>query len=167
MLAEIREIEQQQDALNAQIFNLDALQAPDNQSMRMASSRLENVEKELQTLNQLRSSRLMYLQRRYPEVYKAVEYFFGNPANQSVFKGEIHEPLILSIFLNDYTFGKVAERCIPNHDFVGIFVEHNDDLELMLKIAQEKRLGKISVLCHSKPKNFKRPKSTLTQHMVQ
>ena len=134
--------------------------------MRMASSRLENVERELQTLNQLRSSRLMYIQRKYPEVYKAVEYFFGNPANQSVFKGEIHEPLILSIFLSEFTYGKVAERCIPNHDFVGFFVEDNDDLETMLRIAHEKKLGKISVLCHKKKDNFKRPRSTLTQQMI-
>lgn len=100
---------------------------------------------------------MKYLEAEQRDVADTVRYF-SNPENRKRFKGEIHEPMILHIAVNDLKFGRVLERHVGFAEMNGFFCENRDDVEVMLEI-NEQRGKRVSVTHYEGPRNgvYKKP----------
>lgn len=91
-------------------------------------------------------------------MYEAV-HFYQKPENRARFKGQIHEPMVLHVFVNELKYGRVVERHIGFAELNGFFCEEKDDVELMLQLNTQ-RNKRVSVT-HYEPSSssFRKPES--------
>jgi hypothetical protein len=132
----------------------------DEQQIQGLNERMRLWNREIERLGDLRVSRLKYMQREKKDAYAAVQYF-EKPENRAKLKGAIHEPMILSICVNDLKYGPVVERHIGIADMTAFFCEEKDDLETMLAMMKPQNL-RISIIHHeAPPTNWQKPNPTL------
>ena len=164
---ELQQIEEQRRRAHEEHLEIVSYIDQDNGEIRLARHRLNVVQSELRAMSEFRSSRMKYLTRNYPDTARAVE-FFSKPENreQANLGGELHEPMILHVYVNDLNYGKIAERCLAGSDLVAFYVEDRDDVQRMLQAAKVFNLGKISVIHHSHPKRFQKPTTPFSEDMM-
>ncbi|CAG7730182.1 unnamed protein product [Allacma fusca] len=165
MNREIKDCDEAQTRYSSKIFEIKGLDATDESDIRMCQNRMKKHERELNTMNEFRNSRIHYLERRSPDVAKAAKYFF-DPENQATIQqrliGKIHEPLILHINVNDLAYGSVAERHIPPSDLTAFFCENKNDVKTLIQMSLEKN-WRVSVIHHDMGANFVKPQSIMTE----
>ncbi|CAL8094894.1 unnamed protein product [Orchesella dallaii] len=140
-----------------EIQEITNLAEKDESNRRYILSKICTAELELSQMNNLRVSRMKYLEKEVPDVYEAVQ-FFSKPENLRGITGRIHEPLILHIEVNDLEYGRIVEKHIGSTELYGFFVEHKDDLKIMLELNR-KRKKPVTVTHFEGPKTvpFPRP----------
>lgn len=107
-------------------------------------------------MDDLRVSRLKYLELDQPDVYEAVN-FYSRPENRAKFKGQIHEPMILHIAVNDLKYGRILERHVGFPELNGFFCEDKDDVEVMMQMNEQRR-KRVSVTHYAGPhEGFQKP----------
>jgi hypothetical protein len=115
-------------------------------------------------MENMRDSRLTYLQRFEPAVYKMVKYF-EKEENRSRFRGKVHEPMILHVSVNDLKYGNVAEKHIPRTDLTAFLCENKDDVYLVSETG--KQMGnRISVIHHVCPQGFRKPSAQVSRELM-
>jgi len=111
---------------------------------------------DLKKFDDVRVSRLRYLRREQPNVYQAIEHF-SKPENKTRFRGQIYEPMVMHVSVNNMRFGKMVERHIGSETFA-FFCEDKYDLKTFLEITDSLKL-RVSILHFSKGNGFVRPKN--------
>ena len=156
---QIREIEQQQREISRKISELTGMDESDKNELRLAQNEIRKIDNDLKAMSDFRSSRMKFLERSNADAAKAVQYF-RDPANVEAagFRGPIHEPLILHIYVNDLAYGKIAEQCVPQTDLSAYFCENKEDLRKMMAITKQKG-WRISCIHHAMPQNFRKPRA--------
>lgn len=157
---DMRRINEEVTKLSEQIFKLAEEQTTDELEIRGLNERISRMRRDIDRLCQLRTSRLKFMERERRDAYEAVA-FFEKPENLKAFKGEIHEPMLLHIEVNDLKYGPVVERHIGISDMTAFFCEEKDDLEKMLAMLKPRGI-RISIIHHEKPlPTWKKPLSCL------
>ncbi|ODM86856.1 Structural maintenance of chromosomes protein 5 [Orchesella cincta] len=141
--------------------------ASDESTRRYLMSKIRSTEVELSKMNDLRMSRMKYLEKEQPHVYESVQ-FFSKPENMARFKGRIHEPMVLHISVTDLTYGRIVERHIGYSELNGFFCEHEDDVEVMLELNKQ-RNKRVSVTHFEGPTTapYQRPQPQFNREFMQ
>jgi len=136
----------------------------DEASRHELRRKIDNSQNELRRMENMRDSRMAYLNRFEPQVSKMVKHF-EKEENRTRFKGAIHEPMILHVSVNDLTYGNVAEKHIPRSDLTAFFCEDKDDLYHVSETG--KQMGaRISVIHHVCPQGFQKPSPTVPRDVL-
>ncbi|CAL8076088.1 unnamed protein product [Orchesella dallaii] len=165
--AELSRLHKQLKKRDEEILEITNLDEKDESNRRYILSKIRTAETNLSQMNDLRVSRMKYLEKEVPHVYEAVQ-FYSKPENLVHFKGRIHEPLVLHIEVNDLEYGRIVEKHIGIAELNGFFVEHEDDLEVMLELNR-KRKKRVTVTHFEGPKTvpFQRPPSQYSKEFMQ
>jgi len=131
--------------------------------LRNLDYRISETQKQLTSLDDIRVSRLRFLQREYRDVHATVE-LLQDPLVQEQFKGTVHEPIILHTCVNDLKYGGHVERALGMDTMTAFLVEEADDLEMVLKVTKAKGL-RVSVYHFPGRKNFQRPINTVNDQL--
>ncbi|ODM97869.1 Structural maintenance of chromosomes protein 5 [Orchesella cincta] len=123
---EMNELEHKSKKHDEAILEINDKDEKDESTRRYLMSKIRSTEVELSKMNDLRMSRMKYLEKEQPHVYESVQ-FFSKPENMARFKGRIHEPMVLHISVTDLTYGRIVERHIGYSELNGFFCEHEDD----------------------------------------
>lgn len=163
---ELAVLEKQIRNLDDQILSINGQDERDESERRYILSKIRQTEKDLGSIDDLRISRMKYLERNEPDVYETV-LFFQKQENKAMFKGIIHEPMVLHISVNDLRYGCVAERHIGFAELNGFFCEDKDDVEVMLDL-NEKRKRRVAVIHFEGPRTspISKPKPVYSQDFM-
>jgi hypothetical protein len=149
--------------LSGKIFEIEDSNKQDESEKRSLNARVNVAKSGLERLDDLRASRLSYLQREHHDVYRAVMYLM-KPEKDSRLIGKVHEPMILHACVNDLKYGGHLEKAIGLDNMTAVFVEHPDDLGTMLNIMKEQGI-RISVFNFTPTPNFERPTNNVPDNL--
>lgn len=97
------------------------------------------LENELQRLENVKQTRLQYLQRTNPQAYEAVIWV---RSNKHLFKGEVYEPIMLELNILETKHAKYVENVIPFRDRLAFTCTCREDMNMLIKTLRgEKKLG--------------------------
>ncbi|XP_026695844.2 structural maintenance of chromosomes protein 5-like [Ciona intestinalis] len=104
---------------------------------------IQNCEKRLAKLNNMSSMRLEMLHRLNKHCYNAIIWL---RENKGMFKGVIHEPIILLINMKDPKHAELVENHIAMRDLQAFVCEESEDNDLFIRELREKQNIKINVV---------------------
>uniref|UniRef100_A0A0L8G9B3 Structural maintenance of chromosomes protein 5 n=1 Tax=Octopus bimaculoides TaxID=37653 RepID=A0A0L8G9B3_OCTBM len=111
---------------------------------------------DLKRLHDIANIRLQALREKHKNTYMAVLWL---RENSNIFKGAVHEPIMLNINMKNPSDAKFIESFVSFNDLRSFVCENADDMDLLLsKIRDEQKLKINCVKCPSQDISYFRPR---------
>ncbi|XP_040009669.1 structural maintenance of chromosomes protein 5 [Xiphias gladius] len=97
--------------------------------------------KKLNDMNNMMNAKERKLQGRHRDTHTALQWL---RQNRHLFKGNVHEPMMLVINVRDHHFAKYVENHIPFHDLRAFVFQRKDDMESFMAEVRDKKNLKVN-----------------------
>uniref|UniRef100_A0A3B4FA63 Structural maintenance of chromosomes protein 5 n=1 Tax=Pundamilia nyererei TaxID=303518 RepID=A0A3B4FA63_9CICH len=119
-----------------------------------AESRM--LEKKLNDMNNMMNAKVEKLRGRHRDTHAALQWL---RQNKQLFRGNVHEPMMLVINVKDHRFAKYVENHISFHDLRAFVFQRKDDMEKFMIEVRDKMNLKVNSICAPEESCSKRPPS--------
>uniref|UniRef100_A0A3Q4H232 Structural maintenance of chromosomes protein 5 n=1 Tax=Neolamprologus brichardi TaxID=32507 RepID=A0A3Q4H232_NEOBR len=119
-----------------------------------AESRM--LEKKLNDMNNMMNAKEEKLRGRHRDTHAALQWL---RQNKQLFRGNVHEPMMLVINVKDHRFAKYVENHISFHDLRAFVFQRKDDMEKFMIEVRDKMNLKVNSICAPEESCSKRPPS--------
>uniref|UniRef100_A0AAQ5XQH7 Structural maintenance of chromosomes protein 5 n=1 Tax=Amphiprion ocellaris TaxID=80972 RepID=A0AAQ5XQH7_AMPOC len=98
----------------------------------------------LRDMNNMMNAKEEKLRGRHKDTHAALQWL---RKNKQVFKGHVHEPMMLVINVRDPNFAKYVENHISFHDLRAFVFQRKDDMEKFMTEVRDKMSLKVNSIC--------------------
>lgn len=114
-----------------------------NNEIEMQQSNVLAIDNKLKAAENEKEQRMGFLQQRYPDTYKAMQWL---RENRQLFRGHVYDPIMMELAVNNVEHAKYIETAIGVRDLTAFTCTNVEDMNLLMrKLRVEQRL-KCSVL---------------------
>uniref|UniRef100_A0AAX7U7X8 Structural maintenance of chromosomes protein 5 n=1 Tax=Astatotilapia calliptera TaxID=8154 RepID=A0AAX7U7X8_ASTCA len=114
------------------------------------------LEKKLNDMNNMMNAKVEKLRGRHRDTHAALQWL---RQNKQLFRGNVHEPMMLVINVKDHRFAKYVENHISFHDLRAFVFQRKDDMEKFMIEVRDKMNLKVNSICAPEESCSKRPPS--------